>query len=414
MPNVLVVRQPIFTPRLEVAGYELLCHGGSVADALVAEAEGITATATVVLDSFIEIALERVVGSKTAWVTVAREFVTGVRARPVPRGHIGLELLGDVGVDDELLAGLRRLKRLGYRLALDGSQRAGDAAPLLALADLLRLDLRTVGRDALEEQVARLKAHAVPIVVAGVDTHADHELCAAAGCDLIQGLFFCEPVAPRGGGIAANRLALLNLVGALHDPAIELSDLEYLLAGDLALSLRLLQYINSAFFWLRGEVRSIGQALALLGVAKLRQWAILSVLASIDDKPAELTVLALIRARFCQQAGEQWQLASPGELFMLGLFSVIDALIDASMGEVLAQLPLPADVCDALIHRAGRKGLLLDCVTALESGAFERAQAIVERAGELYCEAVIWAVHAAGALFAQPDGADVEAPETQP
>src|SRR5205823_12380766 len=113
-------------------------------------------------------------------------------------------------------------------------------------------------------------------------------------------------------GIAANRVSLLNVVAALQDPEIGLPELERLIGHDVTLSFRLLRYINSAFFGLVSEVRSIGQALALLGVENLRRWATLSVLISIDNKPPELMLTALMRARFCELAGERLALGSPG------------------------------------------------------------------------------------------------------
>ncbi len=156
---------------------------------------------------------------------------------------------------------------------------------------------------------------------------------------------------------------------------------------------------------MRGEVRSIGQALALLGIENVRRWATLSVLASIDDKPAELTVTALIRARFCELAGEQLAIASRSELFTLGLFSVIDAMMDAPMHDLVASLPFTEEMREALVGRRGKRGELLDCVASLEAGECDQAPAGLERAGELYLESVLWANTAAESLFGEPGAA---------
>jgi EAL and modified HD-GYP domain-containing signal transduction protein len=399
MPDVFVARQPIFNRNLEVVGYELLFRGGCVNEALIASPEG--ATATVVLNSFTEIGLERIVGKKTAWVNVSREFVLSGLAQAVPPGLVGLEILEDELLDDEMIAALRGLKRHGYRLALDDFRYRADAEELLGLVDVVKLDMLALGREQFSEQLARLKPYPVAVLAEKLETRADHAFCANAGCDLFQGHFFCRPEVLRHRAIAANRLALLQLVAALHHPAVELSDVEQLITRDVALSFRLLRYINSAFFGLRGEVRSIAQALALLGVENVKRWATLSVLASIDDKPTELTLTALIRARFCERAGEQLGIAAPAELFTLGLFSIIDALMDAPMQDVLAWLPFPDDMREALIHRRGEKGLLLDCVANLETGESDRANTIFSRAGELYIESLIWANTAADSLFGE-------------
>jgi EAL and modified HD-GYP domain-containing signal transduction protein len=200
-------------------------------------------------------------------------------------------------------------------------------------------------------------------------------------------------------GIAANRLALLEVVGALAGSEVQLSDVEPLIARDVALSFRLLRYVNSAYFGLRGDVRSIGQALALLGTDNVRRWASLSVLASVDDKPPELTVTALIRARFCELAGEELGIARPGELFTLGLFSVIDAMLDAPMADIVGSLPFAGDMREALVQRRGQLGRLLEYVAALEGGDEMLAATELPRAGALYVEALMWATGAGEALL---------------
>jgi EAL and modified HD-GYP domain-containing signal transduction protein len=190
------------------------------------------------------------------------------------------------------------------------------------------------------------------------------------------------------------------VLAALQDPAAQLSEVERMIVRDLGLSYRLLRYINSAFFGMRQQVRSIGQALALLGLEKLKHWAMLSIFASIDEKPSELTVTALIRARFCEHAGDRLRGSIRGELFTLGLFSVIDALMDTPIEALLAKIPFPKDMREALITHRGEKGRLLECVTALETGDFDQAEAIIPPAGELYLDALGWANQAADPLFA--------------
>jgi len=317
------------------------------------------------------------------------------------RPRVGALLAAGGVRGNELLTAVSVLKRCGYRLALDDFRYRPGVEPLVRLVDVVKLDLLTLGQEELERSVALLEPYGVTLLAKKVDTIADYQVCADVGCDQFQGYFFCQPELVQRRGIAANRLALLRVVAALHDPAVELSDIDQLIAHDVALSFRLLRYINSAFFGLRSEIRSIRQALALLGLQNVRRWATLTVLANVDGKPSELTTTALIRARFCEQAGEQLGLPRPGELFTLGMFSVIDALIDAPMEEVLASLPFPADMREALIHHRGEMGLLLEAVIALEAGELERAKTIVSSATELYLESLMWAIGAAESLLGE-------------
>jgi EAL and modified HD-GYP domain-containing signal transduction protein len=397
MPSAFIARQPIFNPQLEVVGYELLFRGqGYAADALVDDPQ--RATATVVLNSFTELELRRIVGHRTAWVNLSRDFVLDGLVQAIPPKLGGLEIAEDETFDDELVAALSELKALGYRLALDDFRGRPGSDSVVGLFDVVKLNMPTLGPEGVSEQVARLRRHGSLLLGDKLATRPDYDYCAAAGCDLFQGFFFCQPAVVGTRGIAANRLALLQVVAALQAADVELDKVQQLIVRDVALSFRMLRYVNSAFFGLRGEVRSIGQALALLGVENVRRWATLSVLASVDDKPTELTVTALIRGRFCELAAEQLGIASPAELFTLGLFSVIDGMMDAPMGDVLESLPLADDMRDALIHRRGPMGRLLDCVTALEAGDYS-AGAILARTDELYLTAVIWANTAAESLF---------------
>ena len=399
MPDAFVARQPIFNPKLEVVGYELLFRGEGYANDVAMIANPERATATVVLNALTELDLGRLVGSRTAWVNISREFVTGGLAHALPSGLVGLEIPETEQFDDEMLGALGELKQKGYKLALDDFRYREGSEALLELFDVVKLNINELGREQLSELVQRLRPYEGKLVAEKLSTQADHEFCVAAGCDLLQGYFFCRPAVACTRGIAANRLALLQVAAVLNDPDVQLEQIEQLIVHDVALSFRLLRYVNSAFFGLRGDVRSIGQALALLGLENVKRWATLSVLASIDDKPTELTVTALIRARFCELAGEPLGIASPAELFTLGLFSVLDAMMDAPMVDVIASLPLATEMREALVSHRGKRGLLLECVAGLETGEVNDLPVVVEGAGELYLEAMMWANSAADSLF---------------
>jgi EAL and modified HD-GYP domain-containing signal transduction protein len=396
--EVLVGRQPIFDRKMDVGGYELLFRSGPENEARISDASG--ATANVVMGSLTEIGLERLVGGHPAWVNVPREFVLEGLAEAMPERLTVLELLEDQLIDEPLIDALRELKSRGYRIALDDFIYSPGANGLLPLVDVVKLDVNRLGRDGLLAQVRALRPFRVTLLAEKVETHDEYAFCLAAGCELFQGYFFCKPEVVRDRKIAVSRLAVLQFIAALHDPTVEFSGLTRVIVRDVALSYRLLCYVNSAFFGLRRQVSSITQALVLLGLENLRRWATLSLFASIDGKPRELTVTALIRARFCELAGAGIPETTPGELFTLGLFSVLDALMDADIREVVRATPLPQDMCEALIGREGEKGRLLDCVTLLEAGRADEARKLLPGAISHYLEAMVWAGKAAEPLFA--------------
>jgi EAL and modified HD-GYP domain-containing signal transduction protein len=400
MHSAFIARQPIFNRHLDAVGCELLFRGHGWAE----DAGGESAqhqTATVVLNSLTELDLPRIVGRRQAWVAVPREFVLDGLAQAMPAGLSGLEITAAAeDFDEEFVEALHALRREGYHLALDGFTDACDASEeVLDLFDVIKLDVRELGLDGITAQAERLRAHRGRILAHGIATYAERDFCVNAGCDLLQGHFFCQPSVAGTRGVAANRLALMQVVSALQRPDVELHEVEQLIAHDVALSFRMLRYVNSAAIGLRGEVRSIGQALALLGLENAQRWATLSLLASVDDKPSELTLTALTRARFCELAGAAAGVASAPELFTLGLFSVLDALMDTSMQEAAELLPLPDDMRDALVELAGPMGELLEAVIAREQGGRDDAPSI-PHADEFYLRAVIWANNAAESLFA--------------
>jgi EAL and modified HD-GYP domain-containing signal transduction protein len=397
MHSAFVARQPIFNRHLEAVGCELLFRGNGWAEGDHTESRQ-RATATVVLNSLTELDLERIVGHKKAWVAVPREFVLDGLVQAIPPGLSGLEISGSQEFDDELVSALRDLKAQGYKLALDGFYPDSPAEPVLDLFEVVKLDVHNLGQEQLRARVERLRPAGCKILAAGIATYEERDRCVDAGCDLLQGHFFCQPSVAGTRQVSANRLALYQVVSALQRADVELRDVEQLIARDVALSFRMLRYVNSA---------AIGLALALLGLDNARRWATLSVIASVDDKPTELTLTALTRARFCELAGGAMTGARAPELFTLGLFSVLDALMDTTMREATEMLPLADDMREALVEREGPMGELLEAVIARELGIRDAVPEL-PHADEYYLRAVIWANNAAESLYGDvPVGVEV-------
>jgi EAL and modified HD-GYP domain-containing signal transduction protein len=396
MSDVFLARQPILDRKQSVEAYELLYRHGDVDRALVDDHE--LATARVALGALREIGLDRVVGRQRAWINVTREFLLQGLARSLPPERVVLELLEDQLVDEPLLELIRQLRDAGYTLALDDYSYAPGLERLLGLVDFVKLDMVALGPEGLAREADALRPYGLRLVAEKIETHEDFKVGVAAGCELFQGYFFCRPQLLRDRAVPPNRLALLQLAAALQDPAIELAELERLISRDVALSYRLLRYINSAYFGLRQQVRSIMHAVVLLGSENVARWATLTIFAEIGDKPRELFMTALIRARFCQQAGEEHD-GPPAERFTLGLFSVIDALTDTPMQTALTLLPFPRQMSDALIDHSG-PGRLLDCVQAIEHGDFHLAGQLLQHPARHYIYALAWTNDTAKHLIA--------------
>jgi c-di-GMP phosphodiesterase len=395
MTSVYLARQPILNRDQSVEGYEIVYPHGDVELTLVDDEA--LATARVAINALSEIGLESLVGQNRAWISVTPEFLSLGLVRNLPSNRVVLQLTGHVAPDEALLEKLQELREAGYTLALSHFSDTPDDEALLKLVDIVKLDMVALGAREVARHAFRLSPYGLTLVAEKIESYEDFRLAKAAGADLFQGFFFCRPHLIGTRAILPSRLALMRLASALQDPTIELHDLEQIISGDVGLSYRLLKYINSAYFGLRGKVSSIKQAIALLGIEPLRRWATLSIFADLSDKPRELFATALIRAEFCQRAGRPKD-GPPAELFTLGLFSVLDALNDTSMFVALQDLPLTPSMRDALIEHTG-PGRLLECVMAIEQGEFEKADAILEGASQLYLDSVAWSNEAGRQLL---------------
>ena len=383
MTNIFLARQPILDHDQSVEGYELLYPRDQTLFG-----DGELATARVALNALTEIGLEHLVGQSRAWINVTPEFLLLDLVRNLPPDRVVLELHAARIVDQSMLDLILGLRGAGYVLALDQFRFTPTLEPLLRVVDIVKLDMHALGPRELARQASKLTPYGLTLVAEKIESYDDVRIATAAGCDLFQGYFFCRPHLIGGRAIPPSRLGLMQLASALQDPTIELAELERLISGDVALSYRLLKYINSAYYGLRGRIASIKQAIALLGIEPLRRWATLTIFAELGDKPRELFVTALIRAHFCQHAGTT-QDGPEVELFTLGLFSVLDALIDTSMDTALQNLPLTPSMRDALSDHTGA-GRLLDCVQAIEHGDFEQANQILDDCSQHYLESVAW------------------------
>jgi EAL and modified HD-GYP domain-containing signal transduction protein len=404
MSEVYVARQPIFDGQLELWGYELLFRRANESVAVVGDHDA--ATSTVVINAFTEIGIDRLVGDRAAWLNVSRDFVVSKLPLTLPPRRIVLELLENQPVDQELIDSITQLRRLGYTIALDDFTWDEEHAPLIEHVGIVKIDLLARDDESIAADVERLRGRGLTLLAEKVETREDYRRALDLGFDLAQGYFFCEPETISARGVAPNRLSVLELVAALQDPWIGFDTVETLIGRDIALSYRLLRYINSAFFGLRKEVSSIGRAIALLGLENIRRWATLTAFAGIEEKPLELITTALVRARFCELVGGHFGESNPEQAFTLGLFSVVDALMDAPMAEVLRSIPFPEDMTNALVAGHGSKGQMLECAVACERGRLEDAPRGTATPGELavaHSDALAWATDASADLTADAD-----------
>ena len=391
MENIFVGRQPIFDRNSNLYAYELLFRDGSQDHAGVLD--GDQATSRVIINVFLEIGLDRMVGPHRAFINFTRRFFIDRESLPLPADRVVLEVLEDVPPDAEVLAGLSAYVRDGYLVALDDFVFDESLRPLIELAHIIKIDLRALSRPVLEEQVQLLRAWDVKLLAEKVETEEEFEYCRQLGFDYFQGYFLSRPNIVQGTHLPPNRLGVLQLMAKLQDPAAEVSDLEEIIGHDVALSYKLLRYLNSAFFALPREVESLRAAVIYLGTQTIQRWASLLLLARLSERPSELMSQSLQRAKMCEMLAKLANYPHSDSYFTVGLFSLLDAVMRVPIQKVVEALPLTSEVRDALLRFEGPYGEALASVIAYEQGFFEEARfagLAPAQMTEAYLEAVSW------------------------
>jgi EAL and modified HD-GYP domain-containing signal transduction protein len=365
--EVAVVRLPIADARRSVVGYELFFgdesgHGRNAA-------LNARATSAMLVDAFADLGLDRLVGGVPAWISVARDWLVEVGMPPVRPDRAVLQIAA-YPCRDDLLAVLQRLSRSGFTLALADYDGRPDLVELMALCSIVKVDVSARSGAHLRAVLAEPARSGALLVATGVDSNEDFERCREAGFTYFEGRFLSEPVQVRGRGVATSGLGSLRRMQELTAGDVSFEDLERIIGSDVGLSLKLLRYVNSAFFALPRDIGSVREAMNLLGVRPVRRWATIIAMSAIPDVSNDLLNVALQRAHMCELLSAGEAAAERESAFTVGLFSVADALMGSSMEELLEELPFADDVRDALLARQGRKGELLAAVEAYEQGEF--------------------------------------------
>ncbi len=392
MSDIFIGRQPIYDRKLGVYAYELLFRTADMNRAAITD--GDKATSDVIINTFLEIGLDNIVSNRLAFINLTRSFFVNEHSISLPKDRVVLELLEDIEADDEVVAGVKRLTDQGYTIALDDFIYHESLKPLVQLANIIKIDIMALDRDEVRDHVQALRKHPLRLVAEKVETQEEFDYCMELGFDYFQGYFFAQPKVIRGQRLPNNRLAILKLLSRLQDPDISPQQLEDLIAQDVAFSYRILRYVNSASFALPRTIESIQQAVVILGLKSIKSWTTLLAMSQVDNKPAELVITAMVRAKMAEELAKAQKADRPDSFFTVGLFSALDALMDNSMEEILTQLPLADHISDALLHRQGIHGEVLSCVLAYERGQWEQIKPTRLSRSQIrdcYLTAVQWA-----------------------
>lgn len=372
--DLFVARQPIFDRKGRVFGYELLYRSGN--HNYYSAADGDQATTDVIRNSFTVIGLDTLTGGRKAFINFTQNLLTSDWITLLPPKQVVIEILEDITMSSEVWQACARLKKLGYSLALDDFVLEGELQPLIEFADIIKVDFRKCDTSYRAKLIKAIGACRVFLLAEKVETREEYTKAVEEGFKYFQGYYFSKPMIVSGRDIPESRMTYLRIMREIYRSDFSFEQMEQVFKQNLALSYKLLRLVNSAAFGLRCRVHSIKQALVIIGLNEIKKWVSLIAMQSIgEDKPNELVVTALLRANLCEKLAPKIGLAHrSSELFLLGLLSLIDVLVNRPMAEVVTELLLTPELHNALVGKSNRLNEVLNLIIFYEKGDWDHFQ----------------------------------------
>lgn len=373
--QLFLARQPIFDRSLNVAAYELLYRSDPRAGNSVFS-DGNSATSEVITQSMMVTDFSKLTNNKKAFINFTGQLILDDIPLLFDHQKMVVEVLEDVDVSDEMIDALKKLKESGYTIALDDLVLDAKTAPLIPYADIIKVDfMLTTPFDRLI-MTNQLKKHPVKLLAEKVETRTEFDEALKLGYDYFQGYFFAKPDLVVNKDIKPLSLSYLRIMEELSKPAPEYNHISEVIESDVSLAYKLLRLVNSPSFYRRSKIKTINQALVLMGMKELKKWVALLMLRDVaSSKPDELVTSCLIRGKMMERmATTKWNSQIGTEAFLVGLMSLIDVMTDRSLAEVIRDLPLEQQVVEAIVEEKGGLGELLTLVKSYEQGDLDRVK----------------------------------------
>ncbi len=401
---VFVARQPVFDRDRNIWGYELLFrHSAEATRAEIPEER--LATAKVVADGLV-LALAGMKRKRKFLINFPEDLLKSGAAHALSTERCVVEILETVPSSPETLTAIRELKTAGFTIALDDFFGQPELAPFLELADIVKVDVLGRSPDEITAMARGLANPCRTLLAEKIESAQIFDHTLAQGFGLFQGFHFSRPEVLKGQKISAGASSRIQLLRELGREDFEINKLSDIISRDPSISYRLLQYLNSAFFSFPTKIQTIRQAISMLGSRPLKQWLMVVLISDLSRTPqaGEVCFSSVQRARFLENMGKQQPTAWSSEtLFMLGLFSRLDALLGLDMKDIVTGMPLDMEISQALLGKRNRASVWLEMLSALERGDWEIVRLKLdelavapESAARTWAEAATWAMETVG------------------
>lgn len=393
-----LARQPILTRERTLYGYELLFRDGE--DNAFPDIDDDVATSKLIQNSQFQHTLGELTEHKLAFINFAEGGLLGSLPELLEPTDVVVEILESVHPTDAVKAKIRALKDAGYRIALDDYNFDPGWQELFPCIDIIKVDLLAYTHRKLQILKHQIRNFDIQLLAEKVETEAQFNDALEDGFVYFQGYFFARPEMLKRRTLNPTKAACTELLAETARSDFDFRRMTIILQQDVALSYRLLRFVNAAAFGLRKKVTSLQQAVVFLGADEVNRFVTMAVTAALnDDKPNELIRMAIIRARFCELLADYDTRQINGhQAFLVGLFSLLDAMFDENMEDALNRLNLSSSILEALLHRRGVLAFYLGIIQLYENAEWKRVDRIArrlnvdhEKVAELYLQATEWA-----------------------
>ncbi len=393
-----IARQPIFNLHKKVYAYELLYRGAKHYS--LDKVSGNRATTSLLSSAFLTRDIQDISSFKPCFINFTQDLLEKKLPESFSKESVVVEILEDVEPTPQVVQACQQLHNKGYTLALDDFVYDRKFIPLLQLADIVKIDFRLTPHQTILRTLNILARYKVKLLAEKVETLEEFEAAAKLGFVYFQGYFFSKPEQIKIQELSTTQITHLRLLAEVTKKSTTIDKLHQIIANDISVSYKLLRFLNSSYFYRLQEIKSVKQAIAYLGIKELRHFVMLVIISEMTtSKPGELVRLGLVRAKFCELLGENSDHSiESSELFVVGLFSLLDAMLDAPMIEIMDRLPVSNDIKEALLTDTGPYCIYLELVKnyernneALFAPLFERLELDPEKVNTCYLTAIKYA-----------------------
>ncbi|WP_310696361.1 HDOD domain-containing protein [Marinospirillum sp.] len=388
--NYCIALQPICNNKMRHVADELLYRSSAEATFATVD-DQMQATARVCNAAFYETGLEKLIGNRKLFFNAPREWILKPELLPPNPEQVVVEVLESVTGEPKIIEALKKVRALGYDVALDDFILTTETEPLLDVASIIKVDLFEPVR---EEDIDLYKERGIRLLAEKVEDLETFKHYRDMGFEFFQGYFYARPevhaeTSRKGRG--NNRGAQIRILKEAQEEEPDYQVMENLIAQDPQLTFMLLKYVNSAAFRRRSEITTIHQALNTLGIDRVR--TIVTTVMLANNGPASRLLLpqALTRAAMCEKLADDMSGVNTRTAFMVGLMSMMDVLMGTSLDELLQQLPLSTEIKNAILYRQGKLGQLLALIIAFEHAKLAgKSASLVDRLNQAWMVSQVW------------------------